>query len=101
MRRRVATVHHLLFAFNCNYRDPLSVPFVVVRDGSAKLPRNLFGRQITMVAEELFLDALPRIPTLQERVRRLIFCREAQGELESVANRPGQLDLRSREVLDP
>src|ERR1700693_4458914 len=100
MRRRVAILHRILFAFNRNYCDPLSVTFVVVRDGSAKLPRNLFGWQITMVAGEVFLDALPRVPRRQERVRRLIFWREDQGDVESVANHPGQLDLRSREVLD-
>src|ERR1019366_7955237 len=53
-----------------------------------------------MVAEELFFDALPRIPILKQRMRRLVLRREDQCHVELVASPGSPVDLRDREVLD-
>jgi hypothetical protein len=57
--------------------------------------RNVFGQQVAMVAEELFLDTLPRIPILnsKERMRRLVLRGEDQSHVKAVASRGSHVDL--------
>ena len=46
-----------------------------------------------MVSEELFFDALPCIPILEEWMRRLIFGGEDESDVEVLASPDGRIDL--------
>src|SRR5260370_41280567 len=86
--------------FRRDDRDPLAVKFFAIGNGSAQTLRKVFGQQVTMVAEEFLLDTLPRVPILEERMRRLVFGGEDQSHVEAVAS-CSHVDLRGGEVLDP
>src|SRR5216684_4674224 len=66
-----------------NYRNPLAVKFFVIGNRSAKTLGNFFGQQVAMVAKELFLDTLPRIPISEQRMRWLVLRGEDQRHVEA------------------
>jgi len=69
---------------------------------SAKTLGYIFGQQVAMVAEEFFLDTLPRLPIFnsKECMWRLVFRGEDQSHVESVARPGSQVYLGDREILD-
>src|SRR5260370_6940706 len=87
--------------FRRDDRDPLAVKFFAIGNGSAQTLRKVFGQQVTMGAEEFLLDTLPRVPILEERMRRLVFGGEDQSHVEAVASSASHVHLASGEVLDP
>src|SRR5450755_1432032 len=58
--------------FDRNDRDPLTVSFVVVCNGATHTLCDIFRQHVAVVSEELFLDALPPAPILQQWMRRLV-----------------------------
>src|ERR1035438_10693231 len=53
-----------------------------------------------MVAKEPFLDPLPRIPILKQRMRWLVLCREDQSHFKLIASLGSHFDLGERKILD-
>src|SRR5208282_2001788 len=53
-----------------------------------------------MVAEEFFLDTLPRTPILKRHMRWLVLRGENQSHVKAVASPGSHVDLRGGEILD-
>jgi hypothetical protein len=83
-----------------NYGNPLPVSFLMIGNRSVETLRDIFGRQVAVVAEESLLDTLPRGPILEKWMRRLVLRREHECDVESSTSAGRRFDLKEREILD-
>src|ERR1700722_4312675 len=83
-----------------NHRNPLPRALLRKYDPPAENLRCSRWRQIAVKAEESALQIFPGLPTIQHWMRRLVFCREHQRNLEVRAELSCREHFLQRKILD-